>query len=276
MKKAFDFGPKLGIMTAPKHLRKSKSAMELLPQDLLIIAIALAIGGLVKGITGIGMPIIAIPIMAEFLGVEHSVLIMIPSIIIMNGWLVWSQRADAKDVAEMPALLAYGCVGVIGGSWILFAASERLLATILALWIGVYILIRLLHPSMSFSLQTRHKLTPVVGSLAGIFQGATGISAPILATYLHALRLRPGAYVFAVATPFAVLALAQFLTYVWFEMYTQKILLESGLVLLPALITIPLGARIRTRIDQQLFDHMIMLLIGIMGVRLIYNVWVTA
>lgn len=249
--------------------------MELLPQELLIIAIALAVGGLVKGITGIGMPIIAIPIMTEFIGVEHSVLIMIPSIIILNGWLVWSQRADAKDVSEMPTLLMYGCVGVIGGSWILFAASERLLTTILALWIGVYILIRLLHPNMRFSLQTRHRLSPVVGSLAGIFQGATGISAPILATYLHALKLRPGAYVFAVATPFAVLGLAQFLTYVWFGMYTQQILLESFLVLLPALITIPLGARIRAYIDQSLFDNIVMLLIGSMGIRLIYNVWIT-
>ena len=200
-------------------------------------------------------------------------------------WALWRPFATGnyqRGCQLLPAqaesiyrLLSYCCIGAIGGSWVLYAASEQLLSTMLALWIGVYILIRLLHPGMRFSLQTRRRLSPVVGSLTGIFQGATGISAPILATYLHAVRLRPGAYVFAIAAPIAVLGLAQFLTYLRFEMYTQQILLESGLALLPALAIIPLEARIRVRINQTLFDHIIMLLIGAMGVRLFYNVWVT-
>ena len=40
--------------------------------DLVVIVAALAIGAFVKGATGGGLPQIAIPVMAAFLGVERS------------------------------------------------------------------------------------------------------------------------------------------------------------------------------------------------------------
>ena len=65
--------------------------------DLVVIVAAIAIGAFVKGATGGGLPQIAIPVMAAFIGVERSVVIMAIPGVVANGWLVWSHRAEAPQ-----------------------------------------------------------------------------------------------------------------------------------------------------------------------------------
>lgn len=243
-------------------------------QVLLVIAVALAAGGFVKGISGIGMPIVAIPIMAGAVGIERAVIVLVIPGIVVNGWIAWQERKHWTDTPEMPAILLTGCVGVFGGSWLLYIATEQFLSIVLVLWIGIYIALRLFKPDIVLSVAIRSRLAPVIGMIAGLCQGATGISAPVLATYMHSMRLRPDSYVYAVTLPFMVLALAQLISYMIIGMYTPRLYMESILAIFPALLAIPLGVRVRGLINQEVFDWIVLLMIALIGVRLLYNVWV--
>ena len=53
----------------------------------LVIVLALVAGGLTKGLTGLGLPGIAVPIMAIFLGVETAVMVMVLPTLATNLWL---------------------------------------------------------------------------------------------------------------------------------------------------------------------------------------------
>ncbi|MGH8881913.1 MAG: hypothetical protein ACRD0P_31950, partial [Stackebrandtia sp.] len=64
--------------------------------DLVVIVAAIAVGAFIKGATGGGLPQIAIPVMAVFLGVERSVVVMAIPGVVANGWLVWSHRTEAR------------------------------------------------------------------------------------------------------------------------------------------------------------------------------------
>ena len=70
-----------------------------------IVAIALAAGGTAKGLTGLGLPMVAVPVLAGFLGVERAVMIMIMPVLVLNIWLSWTLRDCAKEVPEMRRLL---------------------------------------------------------------------------------------------------------------------------------------------------------------------------
>ena len=48
------------------------------------IALALLLGGMAKGITGIGVPLIAMPILSQFLPIRHAVLLLSMPIILGN------------------------------------------------------------------------------------------------------------------------------------------------------------------------------------------------
>lgn len=243
-------------------------------QILLVTAIALAAGGFVKGISGIGMPIVAIPILAGAVGIERAVIVLVIPGIVVNGWIAWQERKHWADTPEMPVVLLTGCVGVFGGAWLLYIATERFLSIVLVLWIGIYIAMRLIKSDFVLSTAVRTRLAPFIGMIAGLCQGSTGISAPVLATYMHSMRLRPDSYVYAVTLPFMVLALAQLISYMIIGMYTPRLYMESVLAVFPALLAIPLGVRVRGLINQEVFDWIVLLMIALIGVRLLYNVWV--
>lgn len=243
--------------------------------DIAIMVIALAIGGFVKGVTGLGLPSIAIPVMAGFLGVEHAVIIMVIPIAVLNAWLVWTHREQVAEVKELPRLLIWGCPGALVGAWILITAGDLVLSNFLALWILAYLAIRLIRPDLKLSQSMRRKLSPGIGLLAGAFQTSTGISLPILATYFHSLALEPRAYIFAISTLFLVFGIVHFSALVTLKAYTPELLGQSVLALLPAFATIPLGVRLSRRIDQHFFGKLLAGILLLSATKILYEAWGT-
>ena len=241
--------------------------------DIAIMVIALVIGGFVKGVTGLGLPSIAIPVMAGFLGVEHAVIVMVIPIAILNAWLVWTHRDQALEVKELPKLLIWGCLGALVGAWILVTAKDLILSSFLALWILIYLAIRFVRPDLKLSQGTRQKLSPGIGLLAGTLQTSTGISLPILATYFHALTLEPKAYIFAISTLFFVLGVVHFGALVALNAYTPVLLVQSALALLPAFAAIPLGVRVSKRIDKRFFDKLLAGVLFLSAIKILYGAW---
>ena len=165
--------------------------VELTSDAWLIIALALAAGGLTKGITGLGLPAVAVPIMASFLGVKDAVMIMLFPTLVTNAWLAWKERDTYFEIPELPYMLLAGIPGVGLGAIILYVSSGRFLATVLSIWVLVYLALRFFHPELRLSKQSRRKFAPPVGFACGALQGATGICAPVLVPYVDALRVGP-------------------------------------------------------------------------------------
>ena len=242
-------------------------------EEFLIIATALAAGGLTKGLTGMGLPSVSIPIMASVLGVQRAVLTLIIPIVVSNLWLSWANRDCRNDVPELPRLLLFGLPGAAAGAGVLYLASEQMLATLLAVWIAAYLLLRLAHPNFSLSGAARRRYSPAVGVTAGALQAATGISAPVLAPYLDALGLSPRSYVFAVATAFAALAGTHLMVLLIFRAYSLQQLFESSLAVIPALLFVPIGSWLREFLPIHAFGIVIRILLLVMAVRLIIGAW---
>jgi uncharacterized membrane protein YfcA len=241
--------------------------------ELLVICGALAAGGLTKGLTGLGLPMVAIPIMAGFLGVERAVLIMIVPTVVLNVWLAWANRDCIADLPELPRLLLPGLPGAALGASVLYLAPDRVLATVLAVWIVCYLLLRVLHPNMSLSAVSRGRVAPAVGFASGAMQAATGICAPILASYVDALGLKPRSYVFAVSIAFAALAGSHFLVLVAMQSYTLEQLMQSSIAVIPALLFVKPGTWLRNVVEPWVFTRVIRVLLLLMAVRLIYGAW---
>ena len=88
------------------------------PESLLVMFIALAAGSLVKGISGLGLPLVAIPVMAGFMEVDRAVAIMIIPGFLMNCYLLWAYREHAVNFASLPLIIVVGVSGVVFGSWV--------------------------------------------------------------------------------------------------------------------------------------------------------------
>jgi len=243
-------------------------------QEFLVVCVALGAGGLTKGLTGLGLPMVAIPIMAGFLGVERAVLMMILPTVVLNVWLAWANRDCITDLPEMKRLLIPGLPGAAIGASVLYLAPERLLATILGIWIVCYLILRILRPHMRLTMQARGRVAPAVGFASGAMQAASGICAPILAPYMDALGLSPRSYVFAISAAFAAFAGSHFLVLLTMRAYSLDQLMQSSIALVPALIFMKPGTWLRSVVDPSVFTRVIRVILVIMAARLLYGAWV--
>jgi uncharacterized protein len=230
--------------------------------ELAIILGAIALGSFVKGVTGSGLPQIAIPVIAIFLGVERAVVIMALPGIFTNTWMMWQHRAAATETRDLPVLLITGTVGAVIGTMGLSLLDPAVLSLVLASMGGLYVALFLSRFEVRLPPHVTRIVSPPLGLVAGVLQGSTGVSGPILTTYLHAYRLARAPFIFSLVTLFNIFAVAQVATLFQVGLYSPSRLIESFLALVPMLIFLPLGSRYSARLSQRRFDLYLVLLIS--------------
>jgi uncharacterized protein len=240
-------------------------------QAILIIAAAMGVGSFVKGATGQGLPQIAIPVMAVFFGVGAAVVIMAIPSIITNTWLLWSYREHYRSTRDLPTILLTGIAGAVAGTVLLDTLDENALSLTLAAMIALYVIVFVAHPDLRLPSRLTRFLSAPIGLAAGILQGATGISGPLLSTYFHGYRLPKEVYVLSIATVFQVYAVVQAVTLAAVGLYTSTLLLLSVLSLVPAMALLPLGADFANRLSRRTFDYMVLALLVASAVKLVYD-----
>jgi uncharacterized protein len=239
--------------------------------ELSIILIAMIVGGFVKGATGQGLPPIAIPVMASFLGVEHAVVIMAIPGVISNAWMLWTYRNHLRRTRDLPPMLITGVFGAVAGTKLLTTLDDRILSLALAFVIALYVVVVLAHPSFSLRPAVTRYSSPPVGLAAGLLQGSTGMSGPLLSTYVHAFRLDKEAYVLSVTTIFLVFSIVQTVAFTILGLYTESRLGESLLALVPIMIMLEIGTRLTQGMSRRAFDLMILAVLVASGARLVYG-----
>ena len=249
------------------------TSVELIP--VAIILTTIAIGAFLKGVTGLGLPIFAIPGLAMFVPVESAVIIMALPSLLANLWLIVVHREHVSIMKEHRAFLALGFVGALLGTWFLAAIDDSFLRIVLASWLGVY-LIQHYTRTKTFNLYSgKAGLAGPLGLAAGTLQGATGISAPIVAPYYHARGLTLSAYAFAVACTFALLGVGQFSAITTASLYTPSLLSYSLLATITTLSFVPIGVRFGRRLRQTTFDRYLPLVFVLIEAKLIYDIVVS-
>ena len=78
---------------------------------LILAIVGLALGGLLKGATGAGAPIIAVPLIAIYFDVQTAVTVFAVPNLAANVWQAWSCRADRLPRAFMVMFAGGGAVG---------------------------------------------------------------------------------------------------------------------------------------------------------------------
>ncbi|MGH2750968.1 MAG: sulfite exporter TauE/SafE family protein [Actinomycetota bacterium] len=238
---------------------------------ILIIVAAMALGSFIKGATGQGLPQVAIPVMATFLGVEAAVVIMAIPGIITNTWLLWNYRQFYDRTRDLPTLLVTGTAGAVAGTILLDNLNENVLSFSLAGMIILYATIFFVHPDLRLEPGVTRYTSPPLGLASGVLQGATGVSGPLLATYLHGYRLDKEVYVVSITTIFQVFSVVQAVTLVGVGLYTMDLFVLSLLSLLPIMVLLPLGARFTHRMSRRTFDLVVLTLLLTTAAKLIYD-----
>ncbi len=237
--------------------------------DLFLVAIASLVGSFVKSVTGMGYPLIAIPILTLSIGVESAVVVIAIPNFFANLLLNLGVREERRHSRDLPILVVTSILGAVVGTIVLVEAPEEPLLFGLALSVFAFVVQRLRDPELSLDPAATRRWAPLAGSLAGFSHGAVGVSGPIVAMWLHGYRLPKNAYVFSVTALFLASGATQLAVLLASGQYGRDRLIASSIALVATLCMIPVGTHMRSRIGGRTFERMILALLVFSGGSLV-------
>ncbi len=226
------------------------------PEFALLIT-ALAFAGLVKGVTGMGLPLFATPILAAVFGARATVIIMSIPTFVTNVLLLVEGRGSLPVLRRVWPVALAGAFGVVVGLFLLVRIDQNILSLVIAALVVAVVLRgdRLLGDDPR-ALRMR-VFGPVMGAVGGVLLGSTSIASPAVAGYFHAMRLEPREFVFAVAVVFQVLGIVQIAGLWRLGEYDADVVRIALLALVPMLLTFAVGVRLRRRLDSAVFRRLV-------------------
>jgi uncharacterized protein len=241
-------------------------------QALAIILAAVAVGSFAKGAVGIGLPIIAIPTAAAFLGVEHAIVVMTIPVFASNIWICWRYRKLATEIPNLPVALIYAAAGTLVGTIILATLSDNALIWILIIWIAAYLLNLALNPNFRLEGKAAKFFSPFIAVFAGICQGTTGIAGPVVATWIHSYRLQNEVYVFGVSIMFFAIAAAHLVGVAALGLLDTTRVIQGLWMVIPTLLFVQVGMWTTRFISQVWFSRTIIAIVIVMEIKMLWQV----
>lgn len=239
--------------------------------EIVAVIFAVVLGALVKSVTGIGLPPIAIPVLAVLVGPRDAVVVMTLSTIVTNAYLTWTYRDAARETQNLPTMIAAGVVGAPLGVYFLTSLDPRVVGAVLGVIVVIYVVMSLSGKQFTIDDQRARRLAAPVGFLGGAVQGATGLSAVVLASYIHALGISQRAFIFSVSALFQVFALVQGIGFIATGAYTAELVAGSVVAAVVAMTTLAVGTRFTVRMSPTAFNRVVMAVLTFSALKLLYD-----
>jgi uncharacterized membrane protein YfcA len=225
------------------------------------LPVALAVfvlAGLVKGVVGLGLPTVAMGLLALRLPpAEAAALLVVPSLL-TNLWQARPWGGLAPLARQLAGLLLGVCAGTWLGAWLLGAPAGAWARVALGVALIAYALWSLAGAVWQAPPKQQRWLGPLTGAITGLVTAATGVFVVPAVPYLQALGLQRDAFMQAMGLSFSVSTLALAVGLLGNASFSGAALGWSLLMLAPALLGMALGGRLRQRLSPLWFRRCLM------------------
>ena len=245
--------------------------MEWLSSNVLYIFLGFALGGLLKGATGAGAPLIAVPLLSLFYSVPLAVTVFAMPNLTSNIWQAWHNRSNLLPLKFVVLFAIGGMTGAAIGTYMLTTVPGGILKLIAAAAVFCYIGFRLAKPHWVLSLALASGIVLPIGTIAGILQGAAGLSAPVSITFLNAMKLERRQFIATISVFFLAMVFAQLPLMIYYGLMTKERFILSCLAIIPLITFMPVGAFLARHISREAFDKIILAVLGVLAIRLAYE-----
>ena len=240
------------------------------PVIIVAIFIAFALGGILKGATGAGAPIVTIPVMAAFYDVRIAVIIMvIPNLLTNIGQLYQFRKTILPRFFTISFALGGG-IGAFLGTILLVNLPIKILTLSVASIVIIYILLKLIVPSWKLNYIKAKKLVFLMGAGGGILQGSAGLSAPISITFLNSMKLERNQFIPTISVYFGVMSIFQMPTLYFYDFLNLETIIMSCISTIVLMAFMPFGSWIAKSVSKDSFDKITLILLGFIALRIIY------
>lgn len=244
------------------------SALETSVGLLVTEAAVFVLAGVVKGVTGMGLPTVAMGLLGAFLSpVAAAGLMVIPSFVTNALQLASGPNVTGLVTRLWPMLVGIVC-GTIGGVSMLAGGDTHRTTTGLGFALVVYALYALVAPPFVVSPRWEGCLSLVSGLVTGLVTGCTGVFVIPAVPYLQSLRFDRDDLIQALGLSFTVSTVALAAGLAAMGAWSVGDAGMSIFAVVPALIGMLIGQRLRRKISPPTFRRWFLIFLGLLGMEL--------
>jgi uncharacterized protein len=220
---------------------------------LILLCLVFVLAGFTKGIIGLGLPTIAMGLLAVVLSpAEAAALLILPSLV-TNVW----QMLDGPHLGRLLRRLWPLNVGVCLGTWLgaalLAGIGGRHGGLALGLALIAYAISGLAALRLIVPRTAEPVLGPITGALTGGITAATGVFVIPAVPYLQAIGLHKDELVQALGLSFTVSTLALAVALAGVDAFAPGLVLPSLLAVVVSLAGMRLGQAVRAKLRPPAF-----------------------
>lgn len=234
----------------------------------LVLAVV-AFASAVKGALGFGFPLIAVPLTANLIGARPAVVLIAIPVIFSNFLILVRGGGSSEELRRFSGLLAGVVMGTVIGAQLLGRMDPRVVSLIVGISAVLLAVLSWGNLMPPVSPKVHRVAGPTVGVAAGVLGGATGIYAPLIAAYVHALQVDKRVFVYWLTAAFFLGGAAQVVSYWRLGLYSWNIVTYAVATFVPVVVGTWLGFWIQDRLPVTLFRRLVLLLVLASGVNLI-------
>jgi uncharacterized protein len=176
--------------------------------NLILVAAVFALAGFVKGAIGLGLPTIAMGLLAIVMPpVEAAAILILPSLL-TNVWQMVAGPSLRSALQRLWPMMGGICVGTWLGMGLMTGAYARYGTAFLGAALTFYALSGLVSIHLALSREREPMFGPLTGAVTGIIAAATGVFVIPAVPYLQAIGLEKEDLVQALGLSFTVSTIA--------------------------------------------------------------------
>lgn len=225
------------------------------PDQVVMIALTFVLAGMVKGVTGMGLPTVAMGILGSLISpVAAAAMLLLPSLI--SNLFQFGGGGNTRMLLKRlwPMLLTVVIATLLASVWITGGETSRTQFA-LGLALMVYALWILAGKRIAIAPRREKPLSLVVGFATGLLTGGTGVFVMPAVPWIQSLGFEKDELVQALGISFTFSTLALALGLWWHDALPVQSLSLSAFAIVPALLGQWAGTRIRRVISPVVFKR---------------------
>lgn len=236
------------------------------PLSLFIIFTAFLTGGTIKGLAGLGLPVITVAVLTFAFGLPNAMALTIAPGLIANLWQAISGgylRAAFKRIAVflVPSLFT-----IWFGTGLLISLDSDWLIVMLGLILMVYAAIGISGFSVTIPPRQENWIGPVFGAVNGVTTGMTGVTSTPSVIYVNGLGMKREMFIQALGLLFLTSYIVLTASFWIRGLMDLEVGTLSVFACIPTLVGMTLGRFLRSRTSEAGFRRLfyrVLLLVGI-------------
>ncbi|ALX15739.1 sulfite transporter TauE/SafE [Burkholderia cepacia JBK9] len=235
------------------------------------IAVALLLGGMAKGITGIGVPLIAMPILSQFLPIRHAVLLLSMPIILGNIPQALEGGQVLATARKIAAPIVGTVIGNVVGVAILLSLNPGHAQAASGALLIVAATLMLAAPKLNLPPAWQKPVGFALGFGAALMESIASVPGPLLATYLISSGATGRVFTKQIAIILVVSIVTLITTFSGAAHASGADLAISAAASLPAIAGMWLVRPLRDKMSPKLFRMVVLLFVLIAASQMIWK-----